>query len=75
MTVPRPTPDAVLAAAGPLLTIPEYAIVARISRDAAYRLARSGDLGVPVKRVGRQLRVSKADVLAYVGESTPAGAA
>ena len=75
MPEPRPTPDAVLRDAGPLLSLPEAAIVLRISTDRAYRLARSGDFPVKVKNVGRQRRVSKAELMAYVGLTTPAGAA
>jgi predicted DNA-binding transcriptional regulator AlpA len=38
-----------------------------IGRDQAYRLAREGEFPVPVLRLGRYLRVSRAAVLAALG--------
>ena len=38
-----------------------------VGRDAAYRLAASGDAPVPILRVGRRLRVSRAAVMAALG--------
>lgn len=36
-------------------------------RDAAYRLAASGEAPVPVLRIGRRLRISRAAVMAALG--------
>jgi hypothetical protein len=38
-----------------------------IGRDQAYRLAREGAFPVPVLRLGRYLRVSRAAVMAALG--------
>jgi hypothetical protein len=38
-----------------------------LSRDTAYQLARTGQFPVPVLRVGRQLRVPIAPILALLG--------
>jgi hypothetical protein len=38
-----------------------------IGRDQAYRLAREGHFPVPVLRLGRYLRVTRASVLAALG--------
>jgi predicted DNA-binding transcriptional regulator AlpA len=38
-----------------------------IGRDQAYRLAKEGTFPVPVLRIGRVLRVSRASVLAALG--------
>jgi len=45
-----------------------------IGRDQAYRLAREGQFPVPVLRLGRYLRVTRASVLEAlgIGEVAPA---
>ena len=47
-----------------------------IGRDQAYRLAREGQFPVPVLRLGRYLRVTRASVLVALGieETAPGGA-
>jgi len=44
-----------------------------IGRDQAYRLAREGTFPVPVLRLGRYLRVSRAAVMATLGISDAHG--
>ena len=45
---------------GGMLTLTEAAALLKINRSTAYGLARSGEFPVPVKRIGRQYRVSRA---------------
>lgn len=45
---------------GLTMTIPEVAETFGISRTQAYELASQNELPVPVIRIGRQLRVSRA---------------
>lgn len=42
-----------------VLTIPEFAELAGLSRCGAYELARRGELPVPVIKLGRKLAVSR----------------
>jgi excisionase family DNA binding protein len=56
----------------PFLTVEEAAVVLRIGRTAAYELAREflangGSSGLPVIRMGRQLRVPRAALEALAG--------
>jgi len=55
-----------------VLTVEEAAVVCRISRGAAYELARQylatgGEHGLPVVRLGRTLRVPKVGLLRMLG--------
>jgi excisionase family DNA binding protein len=55
-----------------VLTVEEAAALLRIGRTAAYQLtalylSTEGREGMPVKRVGRQLRVPRARLEAWVG--------
>jgi hypothetical protein len=45
------------------VTIPEFAKLARISKNHAYMLASSDSLGVPVLRFGKRLLLSRRAVL------------
>src|SRR5687768_13655057 len=63
-----------------VLTVAEAAAVLRIGRTAAYQLARrylatNGVQGMPVRRVGRQLRVPKDLLEAWLGTTVHAPAA
>ena len=63
-----------------VLTVDETAAVLRIGRTAAYQLARqylasNGTDGLPVRRVGRQLRVPKDLLEAWLGTTVHAPAA
>lgn len=65
-------PSAVATKTG-FLTVPEAARVLRIGRTVAYRLAREfevsrGATGLPVIRVGRQLRVPRHALELWLGE-------
>jgi hypothetical protein len=62
-----------------VLTVAETATVLRIGRTAAYQLARqylatNGVQGLPVRRVGRQLRVPKDLLEAWLGTALHAPA-
>lgn len=48
-----------------------------IGTSTAYRLAAEGDFPVRLLKLGRQYRVSRADLLAYLGEAPqqPSGVA
>jgi excisionase family DNA binding protein len=65
MTAPRrldpPRPD------DPWLTVPEIAHALRVGKSSVYRLVDSGDLRAA--RIGRQLRIRKSDVTAYLNRS------
>jgi excisionase family DNA binding protein len=65
MTAPRrldpPRPD------DPWLTVPEIARALRVGKSSVYRLVDSGDLRAA--RIGRQLRIRKSDVTAYLNRS------
>ena len=55
-----------------VLTVEEAAVLVRIGRTAAYQLARQylatdGVEGMPVRRIGRQLRVPRDLLEAWVG--------
>ena len=55
-----------------VLTVEEAAALVRIGRTAAYQLARQylateGATGMPVRRIGRQLRVPRELLEAWVG--------
>jgi excisionase family DNA binding protein len=63
-----------------VLTVAEAATVLRIGRTAAYQLARqylatNGVQGLPVRRVGRQLRVPKDLLEAWLGTALHAAPA
>jgi excisionase family DNA binding protein len=49
-----------LTHAGPTISVPECARVLGISRDTAYTLAARDELGVPVLRLGRSMRIPTA---------------
>lgn len=70
--------DRLLAEAGPTVSISTVAKAFGIHRTTAYELARSGELGVPVLKLGRTLRVPTAElrrVLAIDEEQHGGGAA
>ena len=74
MSTAVPTPDEVRA--WPVtVDVPTAGRAFGIGRDEAYRLAREGTFPVPVLRLGRYLRVSRAAVLAALGvpDSAPSG--
>ena len=69
MTCRRTTPTGI---APDMLTIEEAARVLRIGRSAAYQLAREylatdGSSGIPVMRIGGQLRVPRHMLEGYIG--------
>jgi excisionase family DNA binding protein len=51
----------------PWLTVPEIARALRVGKSSVYRLVDSGDLRAA--RIGRQLRIRKSDVTAYLNRS------
>ena len=55
----------------PVLTVPEAGRIVGLSRDAAYRAARTGEL--PTVRYGRSLRVPTAALLRQLGLDSPSG--
>ena len=66
MNTPVPTPDEIRA--WPVtVDVPTAGRAFGIGRDEAYRLAREGTFPVPVLRLGRYLRVTRAAVLAALG--------
>lgn len=59
--------DELLANAGPTVTISTVAKCFNIHRQTAYERARRGELGVPVLRLGRTLRVPTAELRRVLG--------
>ena len=51
----------------PIVDVPTAASVLGISRATAYRLVAAGEWPIPVLRLGRYLRVSRADLMAFIG--------
>jgi excisionase family DNA binding protein len=73
-----PLPDSSVDQLPDLLTIEEAAQVLRIGRTAAYELARrfratDGQDGMPVIAIGRQLRVPRARLEAWIGAELETG--
>lgn len=64
-----PALEAVLADAGPTVSIPVVAKCFHIHKTTAYELAQRGELGVRVLRLGRTLRVPTADLRRVLGLS------
>jgi predicted DNA-binding transcriptional regulator AlpA len=63
----------ILAAAGPTVSVPDAAQVLGISRAHAYALAKRGELGVRVLRLGNRFVVPTAELRREVGlEADPA---
>lgn len=54
----------------PLLTVPVAARVLGVGRTVAYELVRRGEWPTPVIRVGHQIRVPRAPLIALLGLST-----
>jgi excisionase family DNA binding protein len=48
---------------------PDAALLLGVGRSTAYSLARRGEFPVRLLRVGTKYRVSRADLLTYLGES------
>lgn len=74
MAASVPTPDDIRA--WPVtVDVPTAGRAFGIGRDEAYRLAREGAFPVPVLRLGRYLRVTRAAVLVALGvpDSVPSG--
>lgn len=71
--------DALLADAGPTVSITTVAKCFKIHRTTAYELAARGELGVPVLKLGRSLRVPTAELRRVLGmgetAAEPRGAA
>lgn len=70
MTAPL-TVDEVLALPA-LVDVPTAGRALGVSRNTAYELARRNQFPVPVLPIGRQLRVTRAALLAALGISDPA---
>lgn len=61
------TPLDLLEGAGPTVGIETVAKCFHIHRTTAYELAKRGELGVPVLRLGRTLRVPTAELRRVLG--------
>jgi excisionase family DNA binding protein len=61
MNQPQPTEIDVMLLR-PTITVPEFAQLTGISRDHAYALAARDELGVPILRLGKSMRLRTADV-------------
>ncbi|WP_350309817.1 helix-turn-helix domain-containing protein [Arthrobacter sp. fls2-241-R2A-172] len=56
----------------PTLSVwPDAARALGIGRATAYDLIKRGEFPIRVLRLGRKFRVSRADLLTYLGESQP----
>lgn len=58
---------ALLASAGPTVSVPETAAVLEISKGTAYSLIARGEFPVRTLRLGRSIRVPTADLARLVG--------
>lgn len=67
--------ERLLADAGPTVSISTTAKALGIHRTTAYELAARGELGVPVLRLGRTLRVPTAELRRVLGISAETQAA
>ena len=52
---------------GDVVTVEELAKMLKVGRNTAYELVRSG--AVPSIKIGRQIRVSKQTVIAYLSQT------
>lgn len=59
--------DADLRALPPVFPLALAAEPLDLSRSAIYALAKSGDLPIPVLRVGSRMKVRRCDLLAFLG--------
>ncbi|WP_173079136.1 hypothetical protein [Phytohabitans rumicis] len=66
-----PTPDEIRAWPA-TVDVPTAGRAFGVGRDESYRLAREGHFPVPVLRLGRYLRVTRAAVLEALGIADPA---
>jgi predicted DNA-binding transcriptional regulator AlpA len=63
--------DEILRNAGPTISVPAFGEIVGISRDSAYRLAKRGELGVRVLRLGRRMVIPISEVRRLLGEDGP----
>lgn len=75
MAVSARSTDRLLADAGPTVGIETVAKCYGIHRTTAYELAQRGELGVPVLRLGRRLRVPTAELRRVLGLTDDGGSA
>jgi hypothetical protein len=59
--------DDELRALPPVFGLAEAAEPLDLSRSAVYALARTGDLPVPVIRIGARMKVRRCDLLKFLG--------
>lgn len=65
---PKPlAPGEVLALPAMVDLVPDASAALGISRDTAYKLARAGKFPIEVIKIGRSMKVRRADLLAFLG--------
>jgi hypothetical protein len=62
-----PTPDEIRRWPATVRAVPDASSAIGVGPDAAYKMIRAGEFPFPILRLGRSLRVTRANVMATLG--------